>query len=186
MKALNHLSFGLIFGSDTGNTEEVGDKICDELAVFGIEVTQHDIREVTPSTFGIYDVLILGIPTWDFGGIQEDWEVFESQLETMKLGGKIVALYGLGDQFGYGDYFLDAMGWLYKHVVAAGALVIGEWPTEGYDFEESLAINNEKTHFCGLAIDEDQQIELTDKRVNQWVTQIATELNAIMSDVKHA
>lgn len=45
-----------------------------------------------------YDVLILGIPTWDFGEIQEDWEAVWDQLDTLNLEGKIVALYGMGDQ----------------------------------------------------------------------------------------
>ena len=49
-----------------------------------------------------YDVLILGIPTWDFGEIQEDWEAVWQQLDTLDLQGKIVALYGMGDQLGYG------------------------------------------------------------------------------------
>ena len=52
-----------------------------------------------------YDVLILGIPTWDFGEIQEDWEAVWDQLDDLNLEGKIVALYGLGDQLGYGEWF---------------------------------------------------------------------------------
>ena len=31
--------------------------------------------------------------------------------------------------------------------------------------------------FAGLAIDEDQQFELTDQRISQWVAQIATEID---------
>lgn len=57
-----------------------------------------------------YDVLILGIPTWDFGEIQEDWEAVWEQLDDLNLEGKIVALYGMGDQLGYGEWFLDALG----------------------------------------------------------------------------
>ena len=34
-----------------------------------------------------YDVLILGIPTWDFGEIQEDWEAVWDQLDTLNLEG---------------------------------------------------------------------------------------------------
>ncbi|STE83833.1 flavodoxin II [Escherichia coli] len=52
-------------------------------------------------------MLILGIPTWDFGEIQEDWEAVWDQLDDLNLEGKIVALYGLGDQLGYGEWFLD-------------------------------------------------------------------------------
>ncbi len=42
-----------------------------------------------------YDVLILGIPTWDFGEIQEDWlEIWEA-LPNLNLANKIIAMYGL-------------------------------------------------------------------------------------------
>ena len=94
-------------------------------------------------TLNDFDFLIMGIPTWDFGGIQEDWEDFEEVLLAADLTHKTVALYGLGDQFGYGDYFVDAMGWLYKHIVGIGGRVIGSWSTEGYEFEESLAANED-------------------------------------------
>ena len=46
-------------------------------------------------------VCIYGIPTWDFGGGQGDWDDFKEELEAAELAGKKVALYGLGDQFGY-------------------------------------------------------------------------------------
>ncbi|ELO13482.1 flavodoxin FldB, partial [Salmonella enterica subsp. enterica serovar Enteritidis str. 13183-1] len=32
--------------------------------------------------------LILGIPTWDFGEIQEDWEAVWEQLDDLNLEGK--------------------------------------------------------------------------------------------------
>lgn len=45
---------------------------------------------------------ILGIPIWDFGEIQEDWKTVWEQLDDLNLEGKIFALYGMGDQLGYG------------------------------------------------------------------------------------
>lgn len=35
--------------------------------------------------------------------------------------------------------------------------------------------NANKTEFCGLAIDDDQQFVLTDARVSRWVEQIIGE-----------
>ena len=80
---------------------------------------------------------------------------------------------------GYADYFLDAMGWLHERVLKAGATIIGEWSTEGYDFEASLAANDDKTYFCGLGIDEDQQIELSDERINNWVALLLDQLKQL-------
>ena len=128
-----------------------------------------------------YPVLILGIPTWDFGGIQADWEDFWPILDDMSFAGKIVALYGLGDQFGYGNYFLDAMGLLHDAVRDRGATIIGHFSTESFDFEESKALTEDGEHFVGLALDEDQQFELSDGRIDTWLKQIHVELDNLQA-----
>jgi flavodoxin len=71
------------------------------------------------------------------------------------------------------------MGWLHERVVKKGALVVGEWSTEGYDFEASLAVNKDKTFFCGLAIDDEQQFHLTDQRISGWVDLVVGELQQL-------
>ncbi|ACE85383.1 flavodoxin [Cellvibrio japonicus] len=172
-------TIGLVFGTDTGNTEEVGGKIAEALRNYGYIVEMVNISEASPEVLLSYPFLILGIPTWDFGGIQEDWEDFESTLLALDLSNRVVALYGLGDQRGYGDYFVDAMGWLHERVAQVGAQIIGRWSTEGYKFSASLAANDDLSEFCGLAIDEDQQFELTDSRVNTWVAQIVDEFEQL-------
>ena len=176
MTQLNNSKIGLIYGTDTGNTEEVGERICEALSGLGHTVDMINVLEASADLIESFDLIIMGIPTWEFGGIQADWEDFEEEILNTQLMGKTVALYGLGDQFGYGDYFLDAMGWLNERVLKAGAKVVGHWSTAGYDFEESRAVNEDKTLFCGLAIDEDQQDELTDKRISTWVDQLSKEL----------
>lgn len=172
------LNIGLVFGTDTGNTEEMGDKISECFSQHGYAVDMINVTEASPEIIESFDFVIMGIPTWDFGGIQEDWEDFEQDILQCKLSGKTVALYGMGDQLGYGDYFVDAMGWLNERVLKAGAMVIGEWSTEGYDFAASLAANDDKTQFCGLAIDDDQQFDLTDERIATWVGQLVEKLSA--------
>ncbi|UZE97085.1 flavodoxin [Alkalimarinus alittae] len=175
MRELSNVNIGLIYGTDTNNTEEIGERISTVLQSHGCTVEIINVTEASADTLNDFGFLIMGIPTWDFGGIQEDWEDFEEVLLASDLTNKTVALYGLGDQFGYGDYFVDAMGWLHKHVVNIGGNVIGSWSTDGYEFEESLAANEDKTMFVGLAIDEDQQFELTDTRIAGWVEQILSE-----------
>lgn len=169
---------GLFFGSDDGNTESVAERIRTELATHGLEVNVHDIADVTQVDFATYDQLILGIPTWDFGQIQSDWEEFWEDLQEVDFSGKTVALFGLGDQFGYGDYFLDAMGMLHDVITGNGAKTIGYWPTEGYEFDASKAYKEDDKLFVGLAIDEDQQEELTEGRVKQWCVQVVEEFAA--------
>ncbi|GAB2199183.1 flavodoxin [Sessilibacter sp. MAH4] len=162
---------GLFFGSDEGNTENVAYRIQQCLGIDNVDV--HDIADVTQLDFAEYPFLILGISTWDFGQIQSDWEEFWSDLEAIDFSGKTVALFGLGDQFGYGDYFLDAMGMLHDVIVEHGADIVGSWPTEGYEFDASKAEISGQNLFVGLAIDEDQQEELTNDRINRWCAIIA-------------
>ena len=161
---------GLFFGSDEGNTESIAYRIQRRLGEDVVDVL--DIGDVTQLEFADYEQIILGIPTWDFGQIQSDWEEFWDDIREVDFTGKTVALFGLGDQFGYGDYFLDAMGMLHDVIVAAGARIIGHWSTAGYDFDASKAEIPDAGEFVGLALDEDQQEELTRQRLDQWCEQI--------------
>jgi len=163
-------TIGLFFGSDDGNTERVAELIQQRLGEQLVNV--YDISDVTQLEFDEYQHIILGIPTWDFGQIQSDWEDFWEDIQAVDFTGKTVALFGLGDQFGYGDYFLDAMGMLHDVIVSNGAKIVGHWSTQGYDYEASKAEVKGKNVFVGLAIDEDQQEELTDGRIEQWCTQL--------------
>jgi len=165
----------LVFGTDTGNTEEVAEKIQEQFSESGQVVEIIDVTDCSADRISEADMCIFGIPTWDFGGIQADWEDFKEELEAAELGGKKVALYGLGDQFGYGDFFIDAVGWLHEIIQPMGADIKGYWPVEGYEFTESRALSPCKTYFYGLAVDDDQQFDQTDERVSSWVQQILAE-----------
>ncbi|WP_188151584.1 flavodoxin [Teredinibacter waterburyi] len=164
---------GLFFGSDEGNTEGVAYRIQQCLGEDLVDVK--DISDATQLDFSEYELLILGIPTWDFGQIQSDWEDFWGDISEVDFSGKTVALFGLGDQFGYGDFFLDAMGMLHDVVVANGADIVGHWSTEGFEFDASKALVEGEAMFVGLGIDEDQQPELSEERIQAWCAQIKVE-----------
>lgn len=161
---------GLFFGSDEGNTEAIAYRIQARLGADLVDV--HDVADVTVLDFDEYDQIILGISTWDFGQIQSDWEDFWGDISSVDFTGKTVALFGLGDQFGYGDFFLDAMGMLHDVIVANGATVVVYWPTSGYDFDASKALVPGQNLFVGLALDQDQQENLTAERLNRWCQQV--------------
>ncbi|MCH9691836.1 MAG: flavodoxin [Gammaproteobacteria bacterium] len=162
---------GLFYGSDEGNTEVVAARIRARLGEDRVDI--YDIADVTQLEIANYEQLIFGIPTWDFGQIQSDWDDFWADVEEIGFSGKTVALFGLGDQFGYGDYFLDAMGMLHDVLLINGATVVGHWPTAGYEYEASKAEIVGEGVFVGLGIDQDQQEELTSERLNQWCAQVA-------------
>lgn len=155
-------NIGIFFASDTGNTEKVAEKIATQL-----ELETNDIAGCSNEVFDDYDLLILGTPTANYGEMQPDWDCFVPELEDADLSGKKVALFGLGDQVDYPDSFQDAMGDLADLIVEAGGEIIGQWPTDGYEFNDSRAVKDDK--FVGLALDEDRQPELTDDRIATWL-----------------
>ena len=163
---------GIFYGSTEGNTEKVASKI---QAAFGGEdvVALHNVNSATSDDMEQYDKLILACPTWEIGELQEDWDSFIDEIESVDYSGKKVAYLGLGDADGYPDTFIDAPGIIHERIQDSGAEFVGAWPTDGYDFEESKGIVDGK--FLGLVIDEDNQSELTDERVATWVTQLKGE-----------
>lgn len=163
---------GLFFGSDTGNTEEVADKIIGLLGEDNVE--KHDMYDVETTTFDEYDQIILGLSTWHDGQLQSDWDSFFEDFKTVDFTGKTVALFGLGDQYVYSEYFVDGIGIIATEVLANGGTIVGKWSTEGYEHTESKG-EMEDGFFVGLAIDEDNQFDETDERVEKWVAQIREE-----------
>jgi len=168
------MKIGLFYGSTTCYTEMAAEKM---RAIIGEDLIDlHNVKETPLSLMTDYDLLILGISTWDFGEIQEDWNELWDQVSGLSLNGKTVALFGLGDQEGYGEWYLDAMGMLHDELKATGANFIGYWPNdEKYEFEASKALTEDESQFVGLALDEDSQYELSDDRIATWVEQILVE-----------
>ena len=77
------MKIGLFYGSSTCYTEMVAEKIQallrDEL------VCLHNLKDTPIDEMTRYPVLMLGISTWDFGEIQEDWLASWDALDTLDL-----------------------------------------------------------------------------------------------------
>ncbi|GAA5647012.1 MULTISPECIES: flavodoxin FldB [Vibrio] len=168
------MKIGLFYGSTTCYTEMAAEKM---RAIIGEDLVDiHNVKETPLTLMSDYDLLILGISTWDFGEIQEDWSAIWEHIDGVPLNGKSVALFGLGDQEGYGEWFLDAMGLLHEEIRKTGANIIGYWPNDdSYQFDASKALTADGRQFVGLALDEDSQYELSDERIQTWVEQILIE-----------
>ena len=177
-KAIYTMKIGLFYGSSTCYTEMAAEKIRDTL---GEElVVLHNIKDDSVSLMEEYPILILGIPTWDFGERQEDWENVWDSLLTLDLKDKIVALYGMGDQDGYSEWFLDALGMLHDHIKPLGVKFVGFWPTEGYTFTSPKAVSADGIQFVGLALDEVVQYDLSEQRIETWCEQILLEMQDLL------
>ena len=165
---------GLIFGSDTGMTEEVTHAIVDEWNACAIDVVE--VSQVKKNFYNKYDVFILGLSTWYDGDLQSDWEAYFDTFKTIDFTHKKVAIYGLGDQYGYAEYFIDGVGMLAEVVLKNGGEIIGKWPSEGYGFSKSKAEIEGQNLFYGLALDDDNEPELTQQRLSIWLSQLENEL----------
>ena len=172
---------GLYFGTDTGKTRKVAKMIKKKLEDDELMGKPVNVNRASADELAEYQYLILGTPTLGEGLLpglsadceSESWEEFLPTMEDIDFSGKTVAIYGLGDQVGYADEFVDAMMEIYDFVSERGAKVVGQWPTDGYEFEHSEAILDGK--FVGLALDLDNQSGLTEERLDVWLKQIAPD-----------
>lgn len=171
---------GIFFSSSTGNTRRIAKLIKKRFN----DETMADALNVNKASADLvagYSHLILGTSTLGGGqlpGLSTDcmgggWEEFLPQLRDVDFSCKTVALFGLGNQDKYPDEFVDAMGEIYRFVVARGAKVVGAWPTDDYDFISSKALIDDA--FAGLVLDQENQKNLTDERVNTWLKLIAVD-----------
>lgn len=156
---------GIFYGSTTGTTEEIARKIAKQLGVADSDV--HDAAKLTEALVNDYEALLLGTSTWGDGDLQDDWYDAVKVLQGMDLSSKVIALFGCGDSDSYTDTFCDGMGILYNDLQATGAKFCGSVSTDGYTFDNSIAVADGK--FVGLAIDEVNEDGNTDERIAHWV-----------------
>ncbi|GAA5130273.1 flavodoxin FldB [Thalassotalea piscium] len=174
------MKIGLFYGSTTCYTEIAAEKIQQHFTG-DLTIELFNIKEIPLAECLNFDLLIFGISTWDYGEIQEDWESHWPEIANLDLSDKVIALFGMGDQIGYTEWFQDALGMLHQQVIAQGAYCIGYWPNNGYEFAASKALTTDTTEFVGLALDEDNQYELTDERIATWCQQVKNEIHTLLS-----
>ena len=142
---------GLFWGSTTGNQEEASELLQQHMEEAGYEVDSYDIRSTDLSKMLEYSNLIIGCPTWNVGELQEDWEEVFLEYRKMDFSNITGAFFGVGDQISYSFNYLDAVGLLAKPFMNNGGKLIGKWPTEGYEFDESEALEGDE--FLGLGVE---------------------------------
>ncbi|STQ86932.1 flavodoxin [Helicobacter muridarum] len=158
------MSIGIFFGSDNGTTTDVCERLASKLG--GADLV--DVASASPDDIAKYNNIILASSTWGDGELQSDWESFADSLSGTSFAGKNVALLGLGDSDGYSETFCDALYHLKN--AAKGANIVGATSTDGYEFDSSKGVENGK--FVGLAIDEINQDDKTEERLDAWAKQL--------------
>ena len=157
------MKIGIFYGSTTGVTQNVAEKVGQLLEADVMSVSEIDKVED-------YDFVIFATSTWGFGDLQDDWFGAVDTLIGKNLTGKKVAFIGVGDQSSFGDTFVDGIGIIYEAIKDKGITLVGKTSTEGYSFSSSKAVVDDD--FIGLVIDENNQSELTEERLNNWVVKV--------------
>lgn len=164
------MNIAVLYGSSLGNTQFVAEKIHRHFP----DALLASVSDLNVATLPSFDLIVLGTSTWGVGDMQDDFELFVKEMLRADLDGKAFALFGLGDQHNYPDTFCNGMGKLYHLLKNKTVRFVGHRPVEGYDFSESEALVD--GHFVGLAIDEENEPDLTDGRVAQWCRQLMGQL----------
>jgi len=160
----------IVYGSSTGATEAVAEKLqaaLGDAALFNADGV--NIDDLQP-----FDFLIFGASTTGVGDLQDDWEILLPKIEKMDFTDKKVALFGLGDSASFSTSFAGSMYWIYK-ALKGKVDIVGAVSTEGYTYDDSDSVIDGK--FVGLALDEDNEYNETDKRIAAWVEDLQKYLN---------
>ncbi len=155
----------VIYGSSTGTCQNIAQNIAGKLGMEAIDVTA-----LTNDVVKANDNLILGTSTWGAGDMQDDWYDGIKVLKSAGLQGKMVAIFGCGDSESYSDTFCGGMRELYNAAQKAGATIIGSVDASDYTYDDSEAVVD--GHFVGLALDDVNEEDKTENRIEAWIAAI--------------
>jgi len=163
---------GLLYASQTGNTETVAGYIADAAGLEAEDVGDYGAEDLTE-----FDGIIVGCPTWNTGADEyrsgTAWDDLIDEIKDIDLGGKPVAVFGVGDSGSYGENFCDGIEELNSTFAAAGAKMIGYVDSFGYSHSESKSEASGK--FLGCPFDEDNESDQSEERAAAWVEQLKKE-----------
>jgi len=161
----------LLYSFNTNKTSQAARKISE---AFGADLIEHiNVETITEKEFLSYNKMILGVPTWFDGELPNYWDEFVPAIEDMELKGRIIAIFGNGDQKGYPENFIDGVGIMANLLESRGAKLIGFTLVKGYEFESSRAVRGDK--FTGLALDFENQGSQINSKIKKWVEQLKEE-----------
>lgn len=167
------MNIGIFCGTAGGTSLKVANALAEAFKVDEVINMEEDFDDVDQLLE--YDVLFLGSSTWGQGDVYHEWvdPLFEIDSDGIDFSGKKVAFFGAGDSVKHGEQFCSAIGKLYQTFTKAGATPIGSIPKDGYSYEFSLAEIDGK--FCGLAIDEHNESDKTETRIENWIETLQSQ-----------
>jgi len=162
----------LFFSPEGGNVNSVANKLGELIGSDKVDIIP--VKEVEKGDLYKYSKIILigstvGTDHWDNEIIVDEWPEFFTKIKEISFEDKKVAIVGLGNCVLYPEHFADGMAVLYERITQQKGEILGKVDASEYDFTDSEAVNDEG-FFCGLAIDEDNEAELTTERLEKWIS----------------
>ena len=162
----------LFYSPTGGNVDSVTKKLGELIGEDKVDILP--VKEAEKGDLDKHKQIILigstvGADHWDNEVIVDEWTEFFEKIEDSSFEDKKVALVGLGNSVLYPEHFADGMAILYKRLVKQNAKIFGFFDAKPYDYTDSEALNDDGL-FCGLAIDEDNEPELTTERLEKWIS----------------
>ena len=117
----------IIFGSTTGNTEDMAETIQQVLNGSGWEAVKKNVQDASVEDLtGGHDLVLLGCPATPYGDdtveLQEDFEAFYENMDGIRLDGVKVAVFAPGDT-SY-EHFCGSVDMLEGRLKELGAEVV--------------------------------------------------------------
>ncbi len=159
----------ILYGTSGGNVESVAKQVQD---LFEGEADIYNVLDVSLNEIKDYPYMIIGTSTTGIGDLQDDWEGFLPTFAQLDFTGKKIAIFALGDSASYSTSFAESMKVVYDELYDK-VEIVGQVPDEGYTYDDSTAV--EDGVWIGLPIDEDNEYDMTEERVEKWVELLKKE-----------
>lgn len=159
----------ILFGTSGGNTEVVAKKVKE---LFGGDADLFNVDSIKMEDIKPYKYLVLGTSTTGIGELQDDWDGFLPSFSKQDLSDKTVAIFALGDSASFSSSFAESMRLIYD-AIKDKTKVVGSVADEGYTYDDSMGVIDGR--WVGLPIDEDNEYDQTDARVEAWVADLKKE-----------
>lgn len=167
----------LLYWGKGGNVERTANMVYGMFNPETIDI--FDVVSFDVNNISNYDLMILGHSTigaedWMDAKADNEWNAFFRKIEAIDNKNIIAASFGLGDQVLYPDHFVDSLGVYKEEMDGMNIPIIGTWPTDGYSYTDSDGAKDGM--FFGLALDIDNETELSTERIKQWTDGIKKQI----------
>lgn len=170
---------GIFYSPAGGSVHRVAKMLKKKIGIDRVDM--FCVSDIQPDKLLDYKNLLLvsstlGRSTWEREQ-RDRWAKFFPGMRKISLKNHLVALVGLGDHITYPKNFVDGMGYMAELITNLGGTLVGKTSTDGYEYEDSAAIENDL--FMGLPLDEDFESEKTESRIDKWLKNVLPKFEKI-------